>query len=207
MSMGGLVEAKKQFATVLVATLLVCAISVPSKAYPPGRRLTVALGLDMIVAKNGQTSLSIANARPGTITVQVGKFKKISIAQSGFSSKVLKGYPSGIHDVKVTSPVWFNQPDEIALTRLYVPQLIAPIKGDVLNKTSIAIKYVKPGSIISVTPTNLGKKGRTIIAKVPARKTVVTVSLPARTFSKGSNNFYEVSIGPKIKLKYRFTGR
>ena len=198
---------KKQFVAIAIAVLIVCAFSFPSNAYPPGRRLTVALGFDMIAAKNGQTSLSIANARPGTITIQVGKFKKISIAQSGFSSKVLKGYPSGIHEVKVTSPVWFNQPDEIATAGLYVPQVTAPIKGDVLKKVTISIKYVKPGSIISVTPTKSNKKGRTIITRVPVRKTAVTVSLPARSFGKGLNNFYEVSVGSRIKFKYRFTGR
>lgn len=194
----------------IVATLCVVAIAIfassPAFAYPPGRRLTIALGIDVVAAKTGQTALSIANARPGTITIQVGKYPKISVNQSGFTTKILKGYPTGIYDVKVVSPVWRDQPDEIALAKLYVPSIVAPTRGVITGKTTIAIKNIKPGTIVTVTPTNSGKKGRATIIKIPRGKTIGTISLPARTFGKGTNNYYEVAIGTKIKSKYRFTG-
>ena len=198
---------RQKYLVAFCASLLFALSAIPTHAYPPGRRLTIALGIDMVASKTGQTTLSVANARPGTITIQVGKFPKISVKQSGFSTKTLKGYPSGIFDVKVTSPVWYNQPDEIATTKLYVPAIVAPTKGVVTSKTSITVKSVKSGSIVTVTPTSSGKKGRALVIRVPRGKTSVTISLPSRTFSKGSNNSYEVTVGPKIKAKYRYTGR
>jgi len=197
---------QKSLGSLILAIFLAGVLAIPAIGYPPGRRLTIALGVDMVTAKTGQTALSIANARPGTVSIYVGKFPKILLTQSGFTSKILKGYPIGIYDVKVVSPVWYDQADEVATTRLYVPNVVAPTQGSITKKTVIKFQYVKAGTIITLTPIKAGKKGRAVIVRVPVRSTSTVITLPVRTFAKGTNNGFEVSIGPKIKLKYKFKG-
>ena len=196
---------KNRLLAIVLAFLFASSVVAPSNAYPPGRRITIATSTDMIVVC-GKVPISIANARPGKITIKVGTNAPIVVDQKGFTTKLLKVCKCGTHQIKVTSPVWKGRPDEVATTKLYVPCVEAPKKGPISKKTIIRIKDLKPGTVVTITPTHNKKKVCIILVKVPMKSTSTSITIPAFSFGKGSNNTYTITIGSKIKFNTTFTG-
>ena len=200
----------KVFLSSLIAMSVLGAMATPTIAYPPGRKLTIALSNDMIAVANGKTNLSIANAIPGVITLSVTNAAPVLIRQKGFYTQTLSAkdlkLKSGINLVEVTSPLGNGKPDEVVSAKLYIPSVVAPTSGKISKKTVIKFSYVKPGSVVAVIPYIGTKKGKIFTSTVKFKNTSTTITLPARTFAKGKKNSYTVLIGPKIQLKFKFTG-
>ena len=196
---------KNRLLAIVLAFLFASSVVAPSNAYPPGRRITIATSTDMIVVC-GKVPVSVANARPGNISIKVGKNAPIVVKQKGFSTKIIRVCRCGTHQIKVTSPVWRGIPDEVATTKLYVPCIDAPKTGPIGKKTVITLKHVKPGTVVTITPTHNKKKVCIILVKVPMKSTSTSITIPAFSFGKGSNNTYTITIGSKIKFNTTFTG-
>ena len=210
MSIGDVVNRIKVVLSSLIAMSVLGALATPTTAYPPGRKLTIALSNDMIDVANGKTNLSIANAIPGVITVSVANAAPVLIRQNGFhtetlSAKVLK-LKTGINLVQVTSRLGHGLADEVASAKLYIPSVVAPTSGKISKPTVIKFLSVKPGSVVAVIPFIGTKKGKIFTSTIKFKNTSTTITLPARTFAKGKNNSYTVLIGPKIHLKFKYSG-
>ena len=184
------------------------AFASPAFAYPPGQPETSTLTSDIILAKTGKTILNIAHAKPGaTITIKVGKGKPISaVAKKGVYSLPLKGLASGIYLVSTTTPTYVGQPNEVSTVTLYVPAFTTPKAGKITAKTTVKVKFIKPGTAISILPTAGKKKGKSIKAKVGAKATGTSIVIPAKTFKKGKNT-YKITIGKTVVGTFTFTGK
>jgi len=191
----------------LIAAFVV-AFAAPVFAYPPGQPETSTLTADLILAKSGKTVLNVAHAKPGaTITIKVGKGKPIAaVAKDGVYSLRLKGLAAGIYLIATTTPTYVGQPDEVSTVTLYVPSIRAPKVGKITAKTKVIIKYIKPGTVVTIKPTAGKKKKKTIKVKVGAKATRATIVIPAKTFAKGKNN-YKITIGKLVVGTFTFKGK
>ena len=201
----------------------------PASAYPPGRNLTSALTPDMVLAKTGKASLNISNAKP-QVSLNVSGYKSqqnVSIDEAGFGTATLKSLTSGIWTVRVKQ-VYKNYGSdcaglpsrqvpvdgkivtecdvtETALNTLYVPKVIAPKTVKIKSKLYIKLSYLKPKTLLTLTPTAGKKKKKAIKVKVGTKATTAKITIPAKTFVKGKNSFV-LTIG-KLKLTYKLTGK
>ena len=194
--------------TIVVSLVLAFCIS-PVAAYPPGQPLTVSLTPDMIIAKTGKTKLNIAKAKPSTnISIKIGaKSSSTKSSAAGGISKILSGYTSGIYNISVRTPVYPDVADEVKTVVLYVPSVTAPKSGKISAKTLVKLKFVKPGTIITLAPKAGKKAKKTITVKLSSKANSATVTIPAKTFIKGATNTFVLSVGKAFKTTYKFTGK
>lgn len=194
--------------TIALALVLAFCIS-PVAAYPPGQPLTVSLAPDMLVPKTGKTKLNIAKAKPNsTITIKIGKKStKAKTSSTGAASSTLSGFTSGIYSISVSTPVYPDVDDEVKSVLLYVPSVTAPKSGKISAKTLVKLKFVKPGTVITLAPKAGKKAKKTITVKLGAKANSATVTIPAKTFIKGATNTFVLSVGKAFKTTYKFTGK
>jgi len=181
----------------------------PVVAYPPGMPLTATLTPDIITPKTGKSTLSVSNAKPnGILTYKVGSKPAISTPQPGSFSTTLTSLKSGIYSIVVTSPVSPKIQDESKVVTLYVPAMTVPKSGKIKSKTIIKIKFTKPGTIVSVLAIVKKRMKKRAFYKVGARATTATITIPAKTFVKGTANTIKVIIGNKILVtQFKFKGK
>lgn len=179
----------------------------PVAAYPPGTALTATLVPDVIAVKTGKAALSVKNANPKEkLVVQIGK-KSSSVSQTGTYKKTITGQVAGVYKVVTTSPVSPNDDPEVKTLTLYVPGVTAPKSGSIKAKTTIKLKYLKPGSVVTLLP-KAGKKSKKLITvKVGKKATAANVVIPAKTFVKGSTNTFKLTISKTVVITYKFTGK
>lgn len=187
-------------------TICLASTITPVAAYPPGTALTATLVPDVIAVKTGKAQLSVKNANPKQkLVVQIGK-KASSVSQTGTYGQKITGLVAGIYKVVTTSPVSPNDEPEVKTLTLYVPSVTAPKAGAIKGKTTIKLKYLKPGSVITLLPTAGKKKKKQITVKVGKKATAVSVVIPAKTFAKGKNTF-KLTISKTVVITYKFTGK
>ena len=191
----------------LTIFLVVSGVAVVSNAYPPGRKLIIVTNKDMVSSACSKVSVSIANARPGKITLSVGKNAPTSIQQKGFVTKNIKMCKCGTFLLKAVSPVSETVRNEIATTQIFVPCVSVSKSGKIDQKLIIKVSNVKPGTLVTVIPKCSKQKRCIVLAKVKKGQTNVSLVIPAFTFVKGAKNSYVVTIGPSIQYSYTFTGR
>jgi len=179
----------------------------PVSAYPVGTNLTATIVPDMIVAKTGKATLTIKNANPSTfVTVQYGT-QTSSEPNTATLIRDISGLSAGIYVVNVSTPIYKNKDIfESKSVTLYVPGVTAPLSGKFKAKTVIKLKFLKPGTIITLQPTAGKKKKKRIKVVVKANSTSTKIMIPAKTFIKGKKNTYKLTIG-KISKTYKFKGK
>lgn len=192
---------------VFCVSLCVAGFISPVAAYPPGTALTATLVPDVIAVKTGKAQLSVKNAnKDQRLIIKIGS-KSSSVAQTGTYLKTINGLAAGIFKVIITSPVSNFEDPEVKTLMLYVPKVTAPKAGSIKAKTTIKLKYLKPGSVVTLLP-KAGKKAKKLITvKVGKKATTATVVIPAKTFIKGSTNTFKLTIAKKIVTTYKFTGK
>jgi len=181
----------------------------PANAYPPGKPLTATITPDIITPKTGSSKLTVTNAKPfALLTYKVGKGGSKSVMQSGSYNTTLKKLKSGIYKIAISSPVAPGIEDESKLLTLYVPAMTVPKSGKIKSKIVIKIKFTKPGTVVSVLPIVKKRMKKRIIVKVGARATSAKITIPAKTFVKGSKNAIKVVIGNKVLVaQFKFKGK
>lgn len=179
----------------------------PVAAYPVGTNLTATIFPDMITAKTGKATLTINNANPDTsVTVQYGR-QTSTVPNTATLVRDIRGLSAGIYAVKVSTPIFKNRDFfETKTVTLYVPGFKVPKSGKIKVKTVIRLKYLKPGTIITLQPTAGKKKKKRIKVVVKANSTSAKITIPAKTFAKGKKNTFKLTIG-KISKTYKFTGK
>ena len=191
----------------LALAIVLVGAYIPVVAYPPGTPVSATLTPDLIVAKKGKTKLSINNAKPNAVTtIVVGKKSSDATTETGAITKTLTGLASGIYTITVTTPSNPKLPDEVASVKLYVPSVTAPKTGKISAKTLVKLKFLKPGTVLTLTPKAGKKTKKKITVKVKPKANIATITIPAKTFIKGKNNTFVLTIG-KIKTTYKFTGK
>jgi len=179
----------------------------PVSAYPVGTNLTATIFPDMIAAKTGKAVLTVNNANPDTsVTVRYGR-QTSTVPNTATLVRDIRGLAAGIYSVKVSTPIFKNRDFlETKTVTLYVPGFKVPKSGKIKGKTVIRLKFVKPRTVITLTPTAGKKKKKRIKVIVKANSTSALISIPAKTFIKGKKNTYKLTIG-KISKTYKFTGK
>ena len=199
----------KTVVRVAVFSISVCLAGfiTPVAAYPPGTDLTATLVPDVIAVKTGKATLSVKNANPNQkLSIKVGT-KTSSVAQKGTYTQSITGLVAGIYKVETTSPVSPNDDPEVKTLMLYVPSVTAPKSGSIKAKTTIKLKFLKPGSVVTLLP-KAGKKAKKLITvKVGKKATAASVVIPAKTFIKGSTNTFKLTISKTVVITFKFTGK
>ncbi len=193
--------------TVFVMSICLVGFNTPVGAYPVGTALTASLVPDMIAVKTGKAKLSVAHANPDQkLIVKVGS-KSSSVSQKGTYTQNITGLTAGIYKVVTTSPVSPNADPEVKTLMLYVPGVTVPKAGSIKAKTTIKLKFLKPGTVVTLLP-KAGKKAKKLITvKVGKKATAASVVIPAKTFIKGSTNTFKLTIGKAVVATYKFTGK
>lgn len=193
--------------TVFVMSICLAGFNTPVGAYPVGTALTASLVPDMVAVKTGKAKLSVAHANPDQkLIVKVGS-KSSSVSQKGTYSKTITGLTAGIYKVITTSPVSPNADPEVKTLMLYVPGVTVPKAGSIKAKTTIKLKFLKPGTVVTLLP-KAGKKAKKLITvKVGKKATAASIVIPAKTFIKGSTNTFKLTIGKAVVATYKFTGK
>ena len=192
---------------VFIVSICLVGFNTPVGAYPVGTALTASLVPDMIAVKTGKAKLSVAHANPDQkLIVKVGS-KSSSVSQKGTYTKNITGLTAGIYKVVTTSPVSPNADPEVKTLMLYVPGVTVPKAGSIKAKTTIKLKFLKPGTVVTLLP-KAGKKAKKLITvKVGKKATAASVVIPAKTFIKGSTNTFKLTIGKAVVATYKFTGK
>jgi len=193
--------------TVFSVSISLAAFITPVAAYPVGTALTGTLVPDVIAAKTGKAKLSITHANPDQkLVIKIGP-KSSSVSQKGTYTQTITGLNSGIYKIVATSPVSSREDPEVKTLMLYVPSITAPKAGSIKAKTTIKLKFLKPGTVVTLLP-KAGKKAKKLITvKVGKKSTDATVVIPAKTFIKGATNTFKLTINKTVVFTYKFTGK
>ena len=193
--------------TAFIMAICLAAFNTPVGAYPVGTALTASLVPDVIAVKSGKATLSVKNANPDQkLVIKIGP-KSSSVSQKGTYTKNITGLTAGIYKVVTTSPVSPNADPEVKTLMLYVPGVTVPKAGSIKAKTTIKLKFLKPGTVVTLLP-KAGKKAKKLITvKVGKKATAASVVIPAKTFIKGSTNTFKLTIGKAVVATYKFTGK
>jgi len=188
-------------------SISLAAFITPVAAYPVGTALTETLVPDVIAAKTGKAKLSITHANPDQkLLIKIGP-KSSSVSQKGTYTQTITGLNSGIYKIVATSPVSSREDPEVKTLMLYVPSVTAPKAGSIKAKTTIKLKFLKPGTVVTLLP-KAGKKAKKLITvKVGKKATVAKVVIPAKTFIKGATNTFKITINKNVVFTYKFTGK
>jgi len=192
---------------VFSTSISLAAFITPVAAYPVGTALTETLVPDVIAAKTGKAKLSITHANPDQkLVIKIGP-KSSSVSQKGTYTQTITGLNSGIYKIVATSPVSSREDPEVKTLMLYVPSVTAPKAGSIKAKTTIKLKFLKPGTVVTLLP-KAGKKAKKLITvKVGKKATAANVVIPAKTFIKGATNTFKITINKNVVFTYKFTGK
>ena len=130
----------------IAGLFLASALVSPAAAYPPGQAMTITLSNSQMVAVRTNVTVTVSNARQGSVRIRVGTKNTTTVANSSFiARRVVAPSAAGIYTVTATAS------DESASKTLYVPSASIPTRARFGVRTYVTVRYAKPGTVVTVT--------------------------------------------------------